>query len=102
MCWCTPSIRTPCCGGPNCHPPQAQQKADALVHPETNELRPDWQRRVIEEKAQIDERRVKLNDFVTTRTFKALPDEDRALLFQQSAVMSELSLILEKRIRRFT
>jgi hypothetical protein len=21
MCWCNPNIRTPCCGGPNCHPP---------------------------------------------------------------------------------
>lgn len=22
MCWCNPSIRTFCCGGPNCHPPR--------------------------------------------------------------------------------
>ena len=21
MCWCDPNKRTPCCGGPNCHPP---------------------------------------------------------------------------------
>ncbi len=21
MCWCNPSLRTPCCGGINCHPP---------------------------------------------------------------------------------
>lgn len=21
MCWCTPEIRTPFCGSPNCHPP---------------------------------------------------------------------------------
>ena len=20
MCWCTPNIRTPCCGKPECHP----------------------------------------------------------------------------------
>ncbi len=22
MCWCDPNLRTPCCGKPDCHPPQ--------------------------------------------------------------------------------
>lgn len=22
MCWCSPNLRTPCCGGSDCHPPQ--------------------------------------------------------------------------------
>lgn len=24
MCWCRPEVRTPNCGGPNCHPPIAK------------------------------------------------------------------------------
>lgn len=34
MCWCTPEIRTPCCGKPGCHPPQKtilEQISDALL-----------------------------------------------------------------------
>lgn len=23
MCWCNPSLRTPCCGSINCYPPKA-------------------------------------------------------------------------------
>jgi hypothetical protein len=23
MCWCNPSLRTPCCGGIDCHPPES-------------------------------------------------------------------------------
>lgn len=34
MCWCTPSIRTPCCGKPKCVPPQKtilEQIGDAMA-----------------------------------------------------------------------
>lgn len=33
MCWCTPSIRTPFCGKPGCHPPveRAEPQADATM-----------------------------------------------------------------------
>ncbi len=24
MCWCNPSVRTPCCGGISCHPPKTE------------------------------------------------------------------------------
>ena len=26
MCWCTPSLRTPCCGKPECKPPDKKQR----------------------------------------------------------------------------
>lgn len=32
MCWCTPGIRTPCCGKPECHPKELQSSEDKILN----------------------------------------------------------------------
>jgi hypothetical protein len=35
MCWCNPNLRTPCCGAPDCHPPEdraLQGLIESLAH----------------------------------------------------------------------
>tara|TARA_Y100000588_G_scaffold170332_1_gene184145 strand:- start:10989 stop:11339 length:351 start_codon:yes stop_codon:yes gene_type:complete len=31
MCWCNPKLRTPCCGGMNCHPSSEQITKNAKI-----------------------------------------------------------------------
>lgn len=64
-------------------------------------MRPDWQVRVIEEKAQLDERRGRLDLFIGSGTYARIEDEDRALLLTQAELMKELSRVLGDRIKRF-
>ncbi len=59
------------------------------------------QERVLQEKAELDERLAKLTAFLETDTYHALPDEDKELLRLQWALMCDLSDILAKRIARF-
>ena len=59
------------------------------------------EQRVVAEKAELEERRIKLAAFTTTPTFAALPEEDKLLLLAQHKVMHEYVRILEKRIARF-
>lgn len=59
------------------------------------------QQRVIDEKAELDERLAKLHAFLKTGIFKSLPDEDQILLDRQATAMSILSGILKARIARF-
>lgn len=66
------------------------------------EVRPAWQQRVIDEKAQLDERTEKLTAFLGTRAYAELADIDRELLLCQRMHMRAYSSFLSQRIERFT
>lgn len=60
------------------------------------------QQRVVDEKAELDERRTKLFKFIqNSPIFKTLSESDRSLLVEQWEVMSHYSTILSARIERF-
>jgi hypothetical protein len=62
----------------------------------------DWQQRVIEEKAALDEKRGKLIEMIKGNPrFSKLAPEDQALLADQSRAMGRYSTILGRRIDRF-
>jgi hypothetical protein len=56
------------------------------------------QLRVIEEKRELDERRQKLGDFLSSPNFFKVPEPERSLLKHQVYAMAELSSILGQRI----
>lgn len=65
------------------------------------ELLPPYQKRVIDEKVELDDKNTKLINFLYTYEFKELDAEDQSLLCKQSEAMTVYSEILEKRIKRF-
>ena len=60
-----------------------------------------WQERVIAEKAELDERRIKLRDYLLSQYQQPLPDMNRLLLIEQADAMSRYSKILAQRIALF-
>lgn len=63
---------------------------------------PPHQQRVLDEKAELDERLAKLDAFIRdSPVFLTLPDDERYHLQQQSKVMLQLSAILAARIVNF-
>jgi hypothetical protein len=63
--------------------------------------RPDWQQRVIDEKAELDARIGKLCDFFGSGAYRDLGDIDRHLLGVQLSHMRDYAHILGMRIARF-
>jgi hypothetical protein len=61
----------------------------------------DYRTRVKEEKKDLDQRIIKLANFLTTTEFMALPVDERKRLRKQSLIMSKYSEILEERILHF-
>jgi hypothetical protein len=60
------------------------------------------QQRIVDEKAQNDERLSKLVDFIKTNpVFDKLPDAERLRLTRQHRIMDELSNVLGERIAAF-
>lgn len=57
------------------------------------------QRRVLEERAQLHERIVKLDAFHNSPTFSQLPNSERALLFEQRAHMGLYLACLDARLQ---
>lgn len=57
--------------------------------------------RVIDEKAELDQKIEKLGEFLNSGTFEALPEEQRKLLIMQRNTMHNYSWILGKRIELF-
>ena len=57
--------------------------------------------RVMEEKAQLGEKLIKLRMFLDGETYKKLPSEDRILLSRQCEAMEEYYEVLTERIERF-
>lgn len=62
---------------------------------------PEYQARVIAEKAELDERISKLGAFLDGEVFKTLDIEDRALMMAQLTAMHAYSYTLGGRIERF-
>ena len=92
MCWCTPSIRTPDCGSPECHPPNKTVKPGK---------RSEWQLRVIDERDELVQRIDKLTIFLLGKESSKLDSEDRDLLIEQRECMSSYLRTINKRIDRF-
>jgi hypothetical protein len=63
--------------------------------------KPDWQVRVIEERAQLYERRERLRAFIGGVEYAKMHEIDRELLLEQRRIMSELIDVLDQRIARF-
>lgn len=77
------------------------QKAEP-VGPEPGTVpAPAWQDRVITEKAELDERIVKLDAFIVSPDFWRLKTIDARLLQEQVVAMRCYSLVLGKRIEQF-
>lgn len=56
---------------------------------------------VVDEKKELDERRVKLDTFIMGSTFLTLPKPDQIDLRAQSQTMQDYSAALRRRIGRF-
>lgn len=61
----------------------------------------DYQQRVVDEQRDLDEKRQKLNVFIRTEMYRALPQDERDRLANQSMVMYQYSRILTQRIAAF-
>ena len=61
------------------------------------------QQRVIDEKIELDNKRIKLESFIKERgvVFYSLPEDERNRLVRQYSCMSEYSEILAERIEAF-
>ena len=62
---------------------------------------PQQQQRVLQELAELDERRAKLMAFFSTPIFHGLPESEQIRLERQAAVMRSYSGILAERIAAF-
>lgn len=62
---------------------------------------PDYQTRVIEERAALDEKLEKLDAFVASDAFHDLQEADRVDLMDQRTAMYSYAAILSRRIARF-
>ena len=69
-----------------------------------DEMQPH-QQRVVDEKAELDEKLTKLRAFMpddeSNKIFMGLPQDEKVRLIRQEAVMSEYSEILGERIAAF-
>ncbi len=61
----------------------------------------EYQARVKEEKKELDQKIVRLVDFMTTDKFLDLPKDERQRLRKQNLIMAKYSEILEERILHF-
>ena len=71
-----------------------------IAHPGYNAMQPH-QQRVVDEKAELDERLAKLMTFTCTPTFAALDEDERNRLARQADTMATYSEILGERIYAF-
>jgi len=62
---------------------------------------PAHQQRVIDERAELEDRHGKLSIFLDAPLFQTLPEEDRALLSEQFIHMTDYLNVLTRRIDRF-
>lgn len=60
-----------------------------------------YQKRVFEEKEQLDNRIAKLHAFVNGEAFAPVPKADKDLLAKQLRIMTEYSKVLDERIAGF-
>lgn len=62
----------------------------------------DYQQRVIDEKAELDERLAKLNAFIDGPKWGTVPDAEQLRMLRQSRLMMGYSSVLGERIAAFT
>ena len=62
----------------------------------------DYQQRVIDEKAELDERREKLNSFFGGSIYSGLDHDEQSRLQLQGSLIKMLSDVLEPRICAFS
>ena len=60
-----------------------------------------YQKRVIEERHELDKKRKALYRFIATQEFQCLADAEKTSLGSQHQVMTSYSSILTERINRF-
>lgn len=109
------------CTGKAAHPPKLEQQQGYAVKYEDGYISwspkdvfeaaylpignighlPAHQQRVVAEKAQLDDKLLKLRKFISQDLFKTLPDIERELLTTQAGAMTEYSDILAQRIAFF-
>lgn len=61
----------------------------------------DYQKRVVDEKKELDEKIKKLSFFLSGKMIKSVSDEEKTRLENQKKAMREYSDILEERISNF-
>jgi hypothetical protein len=61
----------------------------------------EYQKRVVEEKTDLDNKLVKLNNFIESDRFEDVDEEEQERLTRQGIAMQDYSLILEERIAAF-
>ena len=61
----------------------------------------DWQERVLQERAELEERCAGIDAFITSDTFLRISLVEQDLLFAQAQAMMDYSHILTKRIGTF-
>jgi len=61
----------------------------------------EYQKRVVEEKTELDNKLVKLNNFIESDRFEDIDEEEQERLTRQGIAMQDYSLILEERIAAF-
>ena len=81
-------------------PPKSCTTPETTTKEETMNLSPH-QQRVVTEKAELDDKRAKLNGFFESAIFAGLPKEEQSRLWRQSEVMEDYSEVLGKRIAAF-
>lgn len=59
------------------------------------------QQRVVEERAELEDKLGKLQAFITGERFAAVPDAEQGRLVLQHNIMNAYSLVLEMRIAAF-
>lgn len=65
-----------------------------------NKMKPH-QQIVVDEKTELDEKRIKLDSFFDNAIFEKLPQEEKNRLRKQSEIMDQYSNILSERIGAF-
>lgn len=61
----------------------------------------DFQKRVVEENAELKEKLVKLQAFIVGKFFTSLPEQEQERLILQHHIMTSYSIVLEQRIANF-
>lgn len=73
-----------------------------MIDNNKTKLKP-YQQRVVDEKAELDDKRIKLKAFIDgSAIFADLCDDEKERLVRQHSCMTEYSEILQERIAAFT
>lgn len=61
----------------------------------------DYQKRVVDEKSELDKKITLLKEFIYSKQYRELPNDEQLRLVNQLSTMIEYSRILNDRIRYF-